>query len=264
MRDVGFELESQMCRVLGATLSKALTLPSTSRIVREVQVGLVIPDLIAVSRPDGAYRTPVSSFESWIIADLMRARTRRPETLARRLFTQPQRVDRALQRLVRFGIVHRAGVDSFCLATDFIPNCAEVVAVEAKLTRWREAVDQATSYLRFANRAYVALPVDRIERNADLLATCRTRRLGLIAVGDVSADVVRAAPRHAQQSPGWVWLVARGGTPSARRGKFEHVPPRTLMAEGSSCVELAEGRDPLGGRDCSVQPALARFESLIE
>ena len=42
-------------------------------------------------------------------------------------------------------------------------SIGNVVAVEAKLLRWRDALAQAISYLRFANESYVALPKAVVE-----------------------------------------------------------------------------------------------------
>jgi hypothetical protein len=175
----------------------------------EVQVGAVIPDLVIVD-PVVDEWSPVSltGFDTWIVADLLRARTRRVTTLSRRLYARPEKTMRAVERLERVGLLDRGSSSAFSLC-DCFPRDAEVVAVEAKLYRWREAVDQATSYLRFANRSYVALPKEVVEGTDGLLPVCRARRLGVIAVSETSVEIVRMAPLHQPRSPGWVWLVAR-------------------------------------------------------
>jgi hypothetical protein len=97
------------------------------------------------------------------------------------------------------------------------PNAAEVIAVEAKLHRWREAIEQATTYRRFANRSFVALPRATIEGSAQISEACRERGLGLIAVWSSGAKVVRPAVRHRPASAEWVWVVGQAADWKATR-----------------------------------------------
>lgn len=204
-----FALEAELCEVLAARISDVLGCTRQAAMLEEIQVGTVIPDLVIVDPGAGQWKpVTLTGFDSWIVADLLRARSRRVETLSRRLFAPPDRTSRAVERLERVGLLDRGARSSFSLVDRF-PRDAEVVAVEAKLRRWREAVDQATEYLRFANRSYVALPEETVASTRGLLPLCRSRRVGVIAVSGSRAEVVREAPLHEPKSPGWVWLVAR-------------------------------------------------------
>jgi hypothetical protein len=240
-----FALESQLCEVLAASISEVLRFRRPAAVLEEIQVGMVIPDLVIVDPGAGRWGpVTLTSFESWIVADLLRARSRRVETLSRRLFARPDRTSRAVERLERVGLLNRGMRSSFSLVDNF-PRDAEVVAVEAKLRRWREAVDQATDYLRFANRAYVALPQETVASTRGLLPLCRSRRVGVIAVSGSTAEIVRVAPLHEPKSPGWVWLVARAlesGGPLGTRRRIEHRAPRGLVPQLCPVVEVAAER----------------------
>lgn len=203
-----FRLEADLCAVLASGALAALG-AAAATMLGEIQVGLVIPDLVFVSGAIApTWDLELSGFESWIVADLLRARARRPETLAARLFSRPERTTLALKTLERKGLVSRTGA-TVALRYESFPRASEVVAVEAKLTRWREAVDQATVYRRFANRSYVALPWETIRAAKGLRSACRGRGLGLVAVSPDRVDVVRTAPVHHPRTPEWVWLVGR-------------------------------------------------------
>lgn len=205
-----FELESQLCDVLAAGLRDALGWSGEATMLSEVQVGSVIPDLVLVDpRRVGSSVGSLTGFETWIVADLLRSRSRRVKTLSRRLFARPEATTRAVARLERVGFLARASEASFSLREDSFPRDAEVVAIEAKLRRWREAIDQATEYLLFANCSYVALPKETIDGSMGILPACRHRGLGVIAVAPAGIHVVRKAPRHQPRSAGWVSLVAR-------------------------------------------------------
>lgn len=206
-----FELEEDLCEILSASVLQALHVSKPVTFLGEVQVGLVIPDLVFVCA--GTARTQpavgLTGFDSWIIAELLRGRSRRTETLAARLFARPEKTIKALERLERRGAVRRESSECFSLCAGWFPRESEVVAVEAKLVRWREAVDQATEYLRFANRSYVALPEETVARTTAIAAACRMRGLGLVSVSRRGVDVVHRAPLHRPRSASWVWLVGR-------------------------------------------------------
>ena len=53
-------------------------------------------------------------------------------------------------------------------------------AVELKLRRWREALDQAINYLKFADRAYVVLDGDQIARDEEMIKAFRAYGVGLL------------------------------------------------------------------------------------
>ncbi len=230
-----FELESELCAVLSDRIADVLERDGARPMMPlgEVQVGLVIPDLVFVSSAICLAQRPVelSGFDTWIVAELLRARPRCAKTLAARLFARPEKTTKALHRLERIGVLHRESDAAFMLR-DWFPTDSEVVAVEAKLARWRDAVDQAEEYLHFANRSYVALPTETVTRSTELKAECRKRRLGLLAVSRQGVELVREAPLHRPRTPAWVWLVARALDEQRRATATMPSPARRAMRVG--------------------------------
>lgn len=204
-----FGLEADLCEVLSARMPALLKGQKRVALLEEVQVGVVVPDLVLVRSAQSAAAASLSAFESWIVAELMAVSARRPETLAARLFAGHEKTVSALQRLERAGVVVRSSPRSYTLAKGWFPPGCEVIAVEAKLARWREAIQQAVTYLAFANRSYVALPAQTIERSVDVARACVASGVGLVAVSASHARILIKAPRRAMASPGWVWLVGR-------------------------------------------------------
>jgi hypothetical protein len=240
-----FRLEAQLCGVLSASVLRALDSTRRATMLSEVQVGRVIPDLLIVcAEASGGHIGDLTGFESWIVAELLRARSRRTETLASRLFARPEKTAEALNRLERRGAIHRASPTTVMLREDWFPRKSEVVAVEAKLVRWREAIEQATDYLRFANRSYVALPAETLSSTKGIAAACRSRGIGLMSVSRQGVDLVRKAPLHRTSSPGWVWVVGRAFTEQqATRSK----PTRARSAKHVG-VPAPSGRESRQGR----------------
>jgi hypothetical protein len=206
---VSFSLESQLCEVLARHVLEVLGVEHAAAVLEEVRVGTVVPDLVVVSRGGSALDLRLSGFESWIVADLIRTRSRRIDTLSRRLFARTEITVRAVERLERAGLVERLSADAVSLRHACFPVESEVIAVEAKLRRWREAVEQAVGYQRFANRSYVALPADIIDGGEEILEACRSRGLGVLSVSRQGARVALKAPLRRLFSPGWVWVVGQ-------------------------------------------------------
>ncbi len=84
----------------------------------------------------------------------------------------------------------------------------EVVAVEAKLTRWRDAMHQAYRNTFFADRSYVLLPPAVAYRAAAYVADFDARNVGICAWDGVQIVVVKPAPRIAPHNI-WVREMAR-------------------------------------------------------
>ena len=82
----------------------------------------------------------------------------------------------------------------------------DVLAFEAKLSRWREALHQAYRNTCFAHRSYVVLPWAIAQRAAIYQAEFEARGVGLCAVHDGSLVTVLEAPRHEPVQP---WLAER-------------------------------------------------------
>jgi hypothetical protein len=66
--------------------------------------------------------------------------------------------------------------------TDLCNIPSEIVAVEAKLSRWKDALGQAIQYRRYADRAYVALPMTRATCALDGIKEFERHGVGLLGV----------------------------------------------------------------------------------
>jgi hypothetical protein len=109
------------------------------------------------------------------------------------------------------GVVRLDDEGRFVVTSDF-RNAFEVVSIEAKLTRWKTALEQAKTYFRFSDRAFVALPSSVVARNPLIREQCRQNGVGLIAVTPSSVDVViDAASTGLSDHREWTWLLAKTG-----------------------------------------------------
>ena len=82
----------------------------------------------------------------------------------------------------------------------------EVWAIEAKLTRWRDALNQAYRNTCFAHRSFVLLPWAVAERAAVYSAEFEMRGVGICALRDGQVVVVQDAARSEPIQP---WLTGQ-------------------------------------------------------
>lgn len=216
-----FRLERDMVEPLQRGLPAALGGRGAAalRVLREPDLGLIIPDLLAgfwrSSAP--AVRTRHTYVESCVLARLEHARGFGTQTLANALFMNPQDAATTLGRLERSGTVVQGRRGGWRLASGAGTSHIEIVAVEAKLDRWREALSQAREYLEFANRSVVVLDGARVRATPALLTAFREARVGLwFQCGDRLVQRV-AAPRHQARSARRVLAADRLFGPLPRR-----------------------------------------------
>lgn len=165
---------------------------------REVAVGSVIPDLVAIrSRSKNLTRTQLSYFEASIVAALLAISPGRQALLplANRLQSEPKILLRSLSSLIRRGLVDCLGHQYGAVLRSW-PS-AEIVAVEAKVVAWRAALRQALGYLAFADKVLIALP-QSVAIRSEVRTACRAEGVGLMAYAASSGLTRMIAPRQSQ------------------------------------------------------------------
>lgn len=85
-----------------------------------------------------------------------------------------------------------------------LTQSGEVVAFEAKLEKWREALQQAYRNTCFAHRSYVLLPIRAAMKAFMKPLEFESRRIGLCCVLDERVEVLLDAPRLEPIQP---WLT---------------------------------------------------------
>ncbi len=128
-------------------------------IEREVVVGDSIADVVVLlggAEPRLPVTKPLSVGESVILSVLRRDGATTTDELTRRCGLNGK-TQRIVKRLDRLGLLKCSATGRVAVQRSWL-NTTKIVAVEAKLLRWRDALAQATSYRRYADEAYVALP----------------------------------------------------------------------------------------------------------
>lgn len=200
-----FRLERDMYPALTSSLDSVLGAHGMRLgVLREPTFGGVIPDLLVGVAPEmlpggiSIDRWPHGIYESFILDALTSVTDRSPESVRRSVGLPTSSFRRALRELVRAGLV--------CLTDDEqlmqTPLAAaamsvELIAVEAKLSRWREALAQAIDYKDFTDRVYVALDAGRIELTQAIQDEFEGVGVGLLLCTTEAVTAVIDAPRRA-------------------------------------------------------------------
>jgi len=211
-----FALEDELVAVLCATNPQRLLQSKNKRTERfsEFQIGATIPDLLIVTHrhaPNARKQSakPFTMFESAVVADLLQRQSPRGTDVMRRLYARPSAFDRVVARLSRLGVVSKKSGGILTVQKDTFPDKVEIIAIEAKLRRLKEAVGQAKAYLTFSNAAFVALPETILAANRQIQRVCKDEGIGLIAVGRSKIRILVRPRRRRVVSAKRVWLLSR-------------------------------------------------------
>lgn len=171
---------------------------------REVQVGRAVADLVILLGESGTAarpRKPLSVSESVILSCVRNHGSRNDEQLAIRCgFSNPKAVHRPLRQLARHGWLSIDDDGQVSLAAQ--AQSSRLVAIEAKLTRWREALGQAEGYLRFADASYVILPIASIGSTLQNLESFRAAGVGLLLFVD-GRQILELLPPKRKRTHDW-------------------------------------------------------------
>jgi len=143
------------------------------RICREVIAGRAVADIVIVSSKVGMmprWTEALSLKDCVILASLRRNGAAGIDDLASRCCTTPDDLrSKCLDRLSDWGLVNVTRRGRISATRDW-PGSVEIVAIEAKLKRWRSALSQAAQYRRYADRSFVVLPSECTSRRISVEA----------------------------------------------------------------------------------------------
>ena len=187
--------ESDLVSDLVAHLPAYLNRPKrTCAIHREVGVGRSIADVVAALLPAGPRRPPPAlTVRDSVLVNLLRQHGPTRIDVLEKLCGMPAKSLRGdhVRRLQASSIL-MVGAGGRVALTRWCRSSA-LIAIEAKLTRWLDALEQAYEYRRFADRVFVALPADCIAPALRARPMFERAGIGLLAVNGCIRQEIRAA-----------------------------------------------------------------------
>jgi hypothetical protein len=145
-------------------------------------IGNVIPDVMLAEWQDGAtcLRANVTHAEASILAALERYQTLSLSSLRKKVFLSDLSAERHLSRLERVGGIHRLKSGEISISEPVRSDRCEIIAIEVKMCRWREALEQAVGYQSFADQSYVALDASQVSLNESIFEAFEEANVGLL------------------------------------------------------------------------------------
>ena len=152
----------------------------------EVPIGECIPDMLIV-----AFDKPLSpniwpkqwSYIHTSVVWLLRQRNFiSAKSIAQYYHLEINRISPILKDLLKSGAITELRDEVFSLSQELREARARVIAIEAKINRWREALDQARNYQRFADCVAVAIDPSAGERAKKGLQHFKDTGVGLFTV----------------------------------------------------------------------------------
>lgn len=178
---------------------------STTYMREEVPVGECIPDLIYVRfsnppNPDVLPRkwTYRHTYVIWLLRKWGKLH---PKTIAARSYERLERIEPIIEDLINSGSIKKKKTGALTLSEELNLLSAEVISVEVKLKRWRQALLQAEKYKRFSDQVFIAMDADGIPRGEDDLTLFRNLGVGLYAVSTDERNLI-IPPGVCSQSKG--------------------------------------------------------------
>jgi len=209
-----FALEDHLLRIVEMNVTACVVPKGSGKVLRFIKlpVGMIVPDLVLVTSSKETTaarcmnRVP-SLFECEILALLIRRGPLSRLRLARLLYARDSSLGRALTRLIRDKLLLSNPAGILRVPHNAYPSRISIVSIEAKLTRWKDAIRQAKKYCRFSNKSYVALPETVVAGNDRLRKACIKSGVGLIAVSQKHTDLVLATCNLKPITAERVWLI---------------------------------------------------------
>lgn len=159
---------------------------------REMSVGGCIPDLVSVyfkQDPTSQNWPHKWSYKhSFIIWLIKKRKNPTLQEIASYSYELPEKLLPILNELLANGLIKKLDDGSFQVSKQIRKLNAEVVAVEAKLRKWRDALSQAIRYKAFANIVFVAMDAIAIPRSLDVIQEFKVQQVGLCAISRGSIE----------------------------------------------------------------------------
>jgi DNA-binding MarR family transcriptional regulator len=201
-----FRYESEMYPALGTALHDTI-FPSgpKARELREPSICGVIPDVLYCRwrlAPGLRVKKPATIIDAHILSVLEQTGGCGLFDLCDRLYLLKPKANESLSRLLRQGLIVAKRGGTFALAKDASAKRVTLIAIEMKLFRWREALDQAKAYLLFANQSFVVLDGNRVDVSDRVESAFATVGVGLLLQHGASLEMrVRAKSSPPEPTP---------------------------------------------------------------
>jgi hypothetical protein len=196
---IAVQTECELVQKLVTLLPARFASPQRSFVIeREVSVGRASADIVLLSgrtHASAGTACTLNITESVIVSHLRRFGPIRIDSLERLCGFPPKSLrNGVLDRLQDLGIVRSYSRGYFRVSRRWGGQSDRIIAIEAKLEKWRRALSQAVGYRRYADHVYVALPAEYASPALQSRPAFRSLGVGLL-VSTANSLRVEVKPR---------------------------------------------------------------------
>jgi len=196
-----FHSEEQMLPLVHDLLPAILGLPESEVcMIAQAAIGNVIPDVLIgywFQEPERSI-TKMTYIDAAVFALLEIHGELTVEELLSYVFLARPTAERTFQKLERLGAVTKSATGSVRISQKHTTRAVEIVAIEFKMRRWRDALGQAIAYRNFADRSYVVLDANQVKVVPEMIAAFIDVQVGLILQRGDELQVIAEATKKPQ------------------------------------------------------------------
>lgn len=160
-----------------------------------VPIGAGMPDLVIASYHPEVYALAKSDLpDAQILSYLKAVNSAKLETIAESTGKPKKAVAKSLANLLESNAVESAS-ETFTLSEKWRSILPEIITIEAKVSNWKKALEQARRNCIFAHGSYVAFPsnvANRVASDRDILRS----GVGVLSVSESNETVVIRRSRY--------------------------------------------------------------------
>ena len=185
----------------------------------EYPVNSCIPDILYVgfrsTTSNENWPTKWSYLHSSILSLLRHKDKLTVNELSNSIFEDPKRIQPIIQNLETSELIIEDEYGYLSLSNELMHLSGEIIAIELKLFRWEEALNQAINYLSFSNKAIVAMDIESLP---DDITPFQENGIGLFGVSE--DDIVwKIKPKYHEVSNfNWEYIINSVFIPTRQKG----------------------------------------------
>lgn len=126
-------------------------------------------------------------------------------------FTKKNTED-SIKKLFDYGLICNSNTQKIKVIKLMKQNHIKIIAIEAKIDKWSEALKQASRNTWFATDSYILLNKETCNNN--IITECKSRGIGIILVNGKVSKPLKSETKKFPISYGsllfWEWIVRRG------------------------------------------------------
>lgn len=176
-----FILESEMIPVIIKGVCKSF---DVKYYIEEFQTGNGIPDIVFARGVKRKFYKKMDYESYYFISELMKNEVITFEDKIIKL----DKYKELKEYLIKNKYIRKIDTGIFQKEKNLQPLTGEIIAIEAKLSDWKNGFYQALRYKYFAHESYLALSENKI-KNVDI-ELLKSKNIGLISVGNNNIDII--------------------------------------------------------------------------